>query len=213
MMNRTEIINHLIEKNNYKNYLEIGLDNPDNNYNHIVCEDKECVDPFFECDHINGFDVNISDFEDIIKNTLTYRMTSDEFFQKNHKKYDIIFIDGLHTKEQVGKDIINSLKILNAGGKIICHDCLPTDEISQKVPREQIYWMGDVWRTIPELSKQNIKFNTVDCDCGCCIIDFFENYNDLQYISNWDKTWKDFESNNSFMNIISENDFIKLYIE
>ena len=168
---------------------------------------------FFEYDHNNGFDVSISNFEDIIKNTLTYRMTSDEFFQKNHKKYDIIFIDGLHTKDQVGKDIINSLKILNAGGKIICHDCLPTDENSQKVPREQIHWMGDVWRTIPELSKQNIKFNTVDCDCGCCIIDFFENYNDLQYISKWDKNWKDFESNNSFMNIISENDFIKLYIE
>ena len=46
-MNRTEIINRLIEKSNYKNYLEIGLDNPDNNYNHIVCENKECVDPFF----------------------------------------------------------------------------------------------------------------------------------------------------------------------
>ena len=95
-MNRTEIINRLIEKNNYKNYLEIGLDNPDNNYNHIVCDDNECVDPFFEYDHNNGFDVNISNFEDIIKNTLTYRMSSDEFFQKNHKKYDIIFIDGLH---------------------------------------------------------------------------------------------------------------------
>lgn len=211
-MNRTEIINLLIEKNNYKSYLEIGLDNPDSNYNHIRCEYKECVDPFFEKDHINGFDVNILNFENIINNVLTYRMTSDEFFLKNDKKYDIIFIDGLHTKEQVGKDIINSLKVLNTGGKIVCHDCLPTDYNSQKVPREQAYWFGDVWRTIPELSKQNIKFNTVDCDCGCCIIDFFENNSDLQYISKWDKVWEDFENDKSFMNIISIDDFRKLYI-
>lgn len=211
-MNRTEIINLLIEKNNYKSYLEIGLDNPDSNYNHIQCEYKECVDPFFEKDHINGFDVNISNFEDIINNVLTYRMTSDEFFLKNDKKYDIIFIDGLHTKEQVGKDIINSLKVLNKGGKIVCHDCLPTDYNSQKVPREQAHWFGDVWRTIPELSKQNIKFNTVDCDCGCCIIDFFENNSDLQYISKWDKVWEDFENDKSFMNVISIDDFRKFYI-
>lgn len=212
-MNRTEIINLLIEKNNYKSYLEIGLDNPNGNYNHIRCECKECVDPFFEKDHINGFDIDISYFENIINNVLTYRMTSDEFFLKNDKKYDIIFIDGLHTKEQVGKDIINSLKVLNKGGKIVCHDCLPTDYNSQKVPREQAYWFGDVWKTIPELSKQNIKFNTVDCDCGCCIIDFFENYKDLQYISEWEKVWEDFKNDKSFMNVISSDDFRKLYID
>jgi hypothetical protein len=211
-MNRTDIINSLIKKNNYKSYLEIGLDNPDNNYNCIQCENKECVDPFFEEDHI-CYDVDISCFENIINNILTYRMTSDDFFSNNNKKYDIIFIDGLHTKEQVGRDIINGLKVLNNGGKIVCHDCLPTDENSQIVPRQQAYWFGDVWRTIPELSKQNIKFNTIDCDCGCCIIDYFENYKDLHYITQWDKVWENFESDNSFMNIISTEDFIKNYLD
>jgi hypothetical protein len=40
-------------------------------------------------------------------------MTSDEFFEINKSTYDIIFIDGLHIDEQVERDIINGLKILN----------------------------------------------------------------------------------------------------
>lgn len=212
-MNRTEIINSLIKKHNYKSYLEIGLDDPNNNYNYIQCDNKECVDPFFEEDHKNGFDVQVNDFENIIKNILTYRMTSDDFFKQNTKKYDIIFIDGLHTKEQVGKDIINSLKVLNPGGKIVCHDCLPINEASQIVPRKQAYWFGDVWRTIAELSKQNINFCTVDCDCGCCVINYFENAETLEYISSWDKVWNDFKIDRSFMNIISPSNFRKLYLE
>ena len=35
-MKRTDIINHLIKKNNYKRYLEIGVRNPDENLNKII---------------------------------------------------------------------------------------------------------------------------------------------------------------------------------
>ena len=34
-MKRTDIINHLIKKNDYKRYLEIGVRNPDENLNKI----------------------------------------------------------------------------------------------------------------------------------------------------------------------------------
>lgn len=43
-MNRTDIINYLIEQNQYVNYLEIGLDNPNKNYTKIKIENKESVD-------------------------------------------------------------------------------------------------------------------------------------------------------------------------
>ena len=36
--------------------------------------------------------------------------------------FDIIFVDGLHEKQQVKKDILNSIKFLKDGGTIICHD-------------------------------------------------------------------------------------------
>jgi hypothetical protein len=211
VMNRTDIINYLIEKNNYTSYLEIGLDNPDNNFKKINCELKHSVDPFFETDHENNYDLNQTQFE-YAKQWLTHRMTSDEFFETTENTYDIIFIDGLHTQEQVGKDIINGLKCLNKGGKIVVHDCLPPNEGYQIVPRKQVGWCGDVWKAIPELKKQNIQFNVVDTDLGVGVIDYFENPEDLKYIEKSTLTWDDFVSKrNELLNVINETDFIKKY--
>ncbi len=42
---RTEIIQKIIDKKNYKNYLEIGCDN-DENFTQINAENKTGVDPF-----------------------------------------------------------------------------------------------------------------------------------------------------------------------
>ncbi len=76
-IDRTALINHLIEKKHYRDYLEIGVQNSKNNFNKVIVPHKEGVDPNVDC---------------------TYRMTSDEFFKTipKDKKYDIIFIDGLH---------------------------------------------------------------------------------------------------------------------
>lgn len=212
-MNRTDIINYLIKTYNYSTYLEIGLDDPNNNYNLINCKNKECVDPFFTEDHRNGYDVQLS-IEKMkeIEKILTYKMTSDNFFKQNKKTYDIIFIDGLHLKEQVNKDIINSLKILNKNGKIVVHDCLPNSEGAQIVPRKQIEWNGDVWKAIPDLRNHHINFKTVNTDYGCCIIDYKDNPTLLNYENSFNYEWDDFIKNkNSLLNIISINDFLTLY--
>jgi len=44
-MTRTDIINSLIGKIEAKSYLEIGVREPEGNYNKIVCENKVAVDP------------------------------------------------------------------------------------------------------------------------------------------------------------------------
>lgn len=180
-MNHTDIINSLISKNGFNSYLEIGMDNPDHNFIKINCELKHSVDPYFEEDHKPGYDISVEEFDKALK-YLTHRMTSDEFFEQCEDKYDIIFIDGLHIEEQCGRDIINSLKHLNKGGFILVHDCLPIKEIHQKVPRESEWWNGDVWKCIPELEKQKIEFETIDCDCGCCIIKYKKNPETLKYL-------------------------------
>lgn len=202
-MTRTDIINKLIKKNNYKSYLEIGLDNPKLNYNKINCELKESVDPY----------LNIEILPDYKLEALTYRMTSDEFFEQNKKKYDIIFIDGLHHKEQVSKDIINSLKCLNPNGKIVVHDCLPKNELMQKVPRQTTEWTGDVWKAIPELKKQNIKYNVVNTDYGVGIIDYYRYHKKLENITIFENEYEDFVKNrNELMNVISCEEFNKIYM-
>lgn len=56
-----------------------------------------------------------------------YLGSSDEFFRQLDKadKFDLIFIDGDHSEEQVLKDFNNSLAALSEHGLIVMHDTLP----------------------------------------------------------------------------------------
>ena len=123
---RSEIIQKIIDSKKYKNYLEVGCDK-DENFSKINVEKKIGVDP------LKGG---------------TLRMTSDDFFKNNNEKFDLIFLDGLHTYEQTIKDIDNSLKFLNDHGVVIIHDCLPKKIWNQIVPRVYGHWNGDVWKAI-----------------------------------------------------------------
>jgi len=200
-MTRTNIINYLISKNNYKSYLEVGLDTG-LNFDNVFCESKESVDPFFEKQALSQH----------INDILTYRMPSDDFFAQNKKKYDIIFIDGLHTEEQVGRDIINALRCLNKNGTVVIHDCLPISEICQKVPMETSIWCGSVWKGVHELIQQGVCINVVDTDYGCGVVKYTDDETVLHYPKKSDKTWKDFENNrNELMNVISVEEFKQLY--
>lgn len=185
-MNHTEIIQYLIDKYNYQSYLEIGLDNPNNNFLKINCKYKESVDPYYDDWTVdaNGYMGNdVKEF--IMQKILTYRMTSDEMFTHlpEDKKYDIVFIDGYHNEFQVERDIINSLKHLNKGGRIVVHDCIPgsEEEGAEAVPQPPYYgaWMGTVWKAIPKLQSNGIDYYVIDTDCGCGVLKFDGDPNDL----------------------------------
>lgn len=212
MKNRDEIINYLIQNYNLESYLEIGLDDG-SNFKKINCKIKESVDPYIVTDH-NRWDLIISEtLPDEISKLLTYRLTSDEFFECNNKKYDLIFIDGLHTEEQVGKDIINSLKILNDNGFIIVHDCIPRSYEAQIVPRIQSEWNGDVWKAIVELTKQGIKIDVLNEDFGIGIIRKVKEDSLLYYPKKSELTWDDFSNNKEIlMSIINEKEFKLKYV-
>ena len=131
MKTRTEIINELISKNKYQSYLEIG-EGDSRNFDSISCLFKSGVDPTIPYPYK-------------LRNSY-YNMDSDFFFLNIHKQYDLIFIDGLHHAEQVEKDIVNGWSSLTANGMLLLHDCNPSTEEMQAVPRKQLEWTGDVWR-------------------------------------------------------------------
>lgn len=209
-MNRSDIINHLLkEKLCYKSsYLEIGLNKPEDNYFKIECAHKECVDPFIgPCVDFSG------DMDWVINSVLTYRQTSDEFFASCNKKYDLIFIDGLHVAEQVVKDIINSYNHLNDGGYIVVHDCIPLSEATQSENRVPGEWNGTTWKAIPNLYKVGIEYFVVNTDFGCGIIKHTGPKNFNGYTPTI-LSYKEVFSNNSIrdaiMHVISENEFLNM---
>ena len=190
--NRIEIIKNIIELKNYKNYLEIGCFSNEL-FDQINCENKVGVDP------VSGG---------------TVRATSDNFFKKNDKKFDCIFIDGLHRYQQVKKDILNSINSLNEGGIILLHDCLPSNVYEQAIPRCQYKWSGDVWKAIVEFrTYENLDIYTCYADHGIGAIFVRPNKNQL----NLDKKnflklrFKDyFENYKKYMNLISYSELIEL---
>tara|TARA_B100000900_G_C20595580_1_gene723270 strand:+ start:3143 stop:3799 length:657 start_codon:yes stop_codon:yes gene_type:complete len=133
---RSTLINYLFQKYSLKNphYLEIGVWQG-KTFKNVNSNNKDGVDPgqYCECKYVN------------------YKMTSDDFFINNkEKKYDFIFIDGLHTAFQVAKDIKNSLEHLNDGGIIMLDDVFPHCEREQEALnlKKVGAQTGDVWKSV-----------------------------------------------------------------
>jgi hypothetical protein len=154
MFMRTKIINWIIQNKKYKSYLEIGCARG-KNFNYIEIDKKISIDP-------------LGDYA-------TFKITSDEFFEKNRDGFDIIFIDGLHHDYQVMKDIENSLKIRTPNGIIMMHDCLPTTKQAQLKDRPLKTgnsWTGDCWRAFAYLRKTrpDLIMFTIKNDHGLGVI-------------------------------------------
>jgi len=157
-MNRTDIINYLIQRYNYNSYLEIGVQFPHSNFDKIQIQNKTGVEPF--------------PVEDMLNKSIV-ELTSDMFFKslEDNVKYDIIFIDGLHTREQCLADILNSLNHLSEDGCILVHDCLPTAEYQTTIEDNDREWTGDVWKAIVDIRiKDNLDVCTIDTDWGIACI-------------------------------------------
>ena len=190
---RWDLIQYIINKHNFKDYLEIGCDK-DQSFSKIQIKNKVGVDP------ISGG---------------TIRSTSNEFFLNNNDSFDLIFIDGLHHYKQVLLDIENSLKILNNNGFILVHDCLPKSLAQQAVPRYRGYWNGDVWKSIVKLrTKNDLDITTCQIDFGISIIRKKPNnfLLELNNVSDFEKLkFKDYYYNHrTYMNIKSYAETLKL---
>ena len=186
-MERINIINSLIQKFDYKSYLEIGV-SVGHTFRNVNCIKKVGVDP-------NG--------------NPNYKMTSDGFFKINKDKFDIIFIDGLHIKGQVETDILNSLDILNENGIIMVHDCNPPNEKLQTdiSPKGGGPWWGSVWKAWASLRQKisDHEFIVVDTDCGCGIIR--KGHNELlEKTENLDWNYLD-QNRNRILNLITVEEF------
>lgn len=144
-MQRHEFLNNLIRRFRFQSYLEIGCA-ADHTFKRIIGPDKTGVDP---------------------RRGGTHRMTSDEFFV-NHatdRKWDLIFVDGLHHADQVLVDVQNALFHLAKRGLIVLDDCWPKREEQQLVedkngkpimgPPSGKPWTGDVWKAVVKLRQMD----------------------------------------------------------
>lgn len=168
--NRTTVINYLISVlNRETTYLEIGVRNPNDNYNKITAEEKYSVDPGIEYK----------------ENPVDFKLTSDAFFNALKKgeilnrtiKFDLIFIDGLHLAEQVERDINNALEFIKDDGFLVLHDCNPPSEWHARETFNYFfspageYWNGTTWKAfLKQRYNSRLQSCCIDSDWGVGIL-------------------------------------------
>ncbi|WP_172831498.1 class I SAM-dependent methyltransferase [Mycobacterium asiaticum] len=160
LAHRTQLLNVLISINGLDSYLEIGIAGGDN-FDRVIAPIRHSVDPHPE-------------FSGAVA---TYPMPSDEFFASGLglERYDLIFIDGLHTEDQCRRDLENALGRLSDRGWIVAHDANPPTEWHQR-PLEEYQpgseWNGTVWKALVRFRSAHpeLDIKTLDLDWGCAVI-------------------------------------------
>lgn len=199
---RTDLLNFLAEEYKLQRYLEIGVQVPELNFHKVSCPSKVGVDPVIVPEYrmVDGCGYNL------------FTTTSDNYFASldgDGDKFDLIFIDGLHTAEQVKKDFENALKVLSPRGFIVLHDCNPILEEHTIVPRptERGHWNGNVYKFACQLALNWMSYRTVDIDNGCGVY-----FNSTPIVEYGDApTWERFEPRRKeLLNLITWEEFIKL---
>jgi hypothetical protein len=158
-MQRWTVINILARRTRATTYLEIGVRKARVNFKRIEVADKWAVDPVIKTGRCNGEN---------------FGMTSDAFFEQldPSQRFDLVFVDGLHTYKQTTRDIQNSFRHLQRGGLIVCHDVWPHNPAATKpeyVPGRP--WCGEVYRAFAEaLAMPDVNGYTVDTDNGCGVL-------------------------------------------
>lgn len=192
-MNRWDLINSIAARIGARTYLEIGVQ-----AGHTISR--------VEVDRIVGVDPDPS-------SAATIHLPSDAYFgtldaADSSERFDLVFVDGLHHREQVVRDVENSIRYLSDGGVIVVHDCNPPTEKAGGRAMCGGVWCGDVWRGWIDLRRSlDRECFVVDADLGCGVI--LEG-DPTPPIDPEDPSWISFESNRSdWLNLVSVEDAMR----
>jgi hypothetical protein len=151
MQHSARRINALTRPLGATRYLEIGVLGGQT-FREVEVAQRTGVDPDFK------FEVSTL----IDERTRLVSQTSDEFFANEplFPPYDLLFIDGMHTFEQVSRDFCNAIVHSHRRSVILIDDTLPNDVYStnpnqadgmryrRATGNNDIAWHGDVFKLV-----------------------------------------------------------------
>lgn len=194
---RIAIVNHMIRVNSYRSYLEIGVRRKSAMFEEIHCDHRISVDP----DPAAEAD---------------YPISSDDYFALHNHRFDIVFIDGNHTGDQVERDLDNALGRLNPGGVILLHDMNPptrfhgraTYEVAGTYPS----WNGTSWKgyAAHRRKRPDLTMRVVNTDWGVGIVHPGSQKLHPGPCNSYDDLARD---RKALLNLISVPNFLDLYGE
>lgn len=183
-MNRIKAVQRALDARVNPVYLEIGVSRGFA-FRRITADEKIAVDPAFR---LSARSRKLADEK--ARATHYFETTSDSFFANQtafleQRGIDVALIDGLHTYEQVVRDVENTLRYLRDDGVIFLHDCNPALALigrpaasqaefmaQQKGPLVIGVWSGDVWKAIVYLrsTRDDLRVAVLKCDMGVGVV-------------------------------------------
>jgi Methyltransferase domain len=144
-------INKLAAHFKYRHYLEIGV-LAGTTFLDVEMPERTAVDPGF------AFDYKAHEND----STKFFRMMSDDYFANTpfSPAFDIVFIDGFHSFEQVVRDLTNAVLRTHPASIIVLDDTVPDDVYSvinhpgkhaeyRKLDQAPARgWQGDVYKSV-----------------------------------------------------------------
>jgi hypothetical protein len=136
-------------------YLEVGIQSGQTFFG-VQCAQKFAVDPVFHFD--------VAEARAAHPHCTFHALTSDAYFAGPalaDGPFDVIFLDGLHTSEQIVRDFLNASELLTPRGVILIDDVRPNSylsglrsqrmaiEVKAKLGVTDASWMGDVYKIVP----------------------------------------------------------------
>jgi hypothetical protein len=187
-VNRIKIVQQALAERVKPVYLEVGVSHGFA-FRRITADEKIAVDPAFKLSARTRRQADAK-----AATTHYFETTSDAFFESQtalleQRGIDVALIDGLHSYEQVVRDVEHTLRHLNDGGVIVLHDCNPATRLigypatSYEDFRAQNRWQsllwlnlppwsGDVWKAIVHLrsTRDDLRVAVLKCDFGVGIV-------------------------------------------
>jgi hypothetical protein len=141
----------LAKINDTKKYLEVGVQQG-NTFHSLDFIYQVAVDPQFE----------FSEDSRKLSNSIYFEMTSDEFWacEQVGEKFDLIFLDGLHTFDQTFRDFCASINFSHDQTIWVIDDVLPNSFLASLpdlsltiiarkfLPFSGTQWMGDCYKVV-----------------------------------------------------------------
>lgn len=154
-MSRADVVQGILSLYDNPAYLEVGV-SKGVTFHSIEATRKVAVDPRFR--------FKARQLESEGSNATYHEVTSDTYFGEIANpaadRFDVIYLDGLHTLEQTLRDFTNSLTFLSASGVIVVDDVYPVSYVASmpdieehRVVKRELNvhrgaWMGDVYRLV-----------------------------------------------------------------
>lgn len=175
---RPRVVNRLLSLYDEPRYLEVGVCSG-GTFRKARAATKVAVDPLFQ------FDPSAPEFA--VGGAEYHEVTSDDYFGTvvdPDRRFDVVYLDGLHTVEQTLRDLTNALHHLQPQGVILIDDVRPPTYLAAIPDRQRFFdvrtrlgvrdqdWMGDVFRLVltVETFFQQLSFATIADNHGQAVI-------------------------------------------